>query len=91
MCAGLSNLYEMKRVLAALQVLQLTVSLLQFIDFPPKLFEKLLPLLLSCFLPLLDLLHEQSLVSLNGAYHHGDDLNARLYHTIFIYLQISMN
>lgn len=86
-----TNLYEMKRVLGALQVLQLTASLLQFTDFLPELFEKLLPLFLNCFLLLLDLLDEQSLVSLNNAYHHGEDLNTCLYHTFFIYLQISIN
>lgn len=81
----------MKRVLSLLQMLQLAASPLQFIDLLLELFETLVRSPLCCFLLLLDLIREQSLVSLNGASHHGDNLSTCLYFPLFIYLQISIN
>ena len=86
-----SNLQKMKRVVGVLQVLQLTSSPLQFIDFLPKLLDKLLLSLLSRFPLLHDLLDERSLVFLDDAYHRSDGLNACFYHSFFIHLQVCIN
>lgn len=82
-----SDLLELNWVLNVLQEVQLTASLLQLIDLLADLLEKLLCSLLSHLLLLFDLLDEQSLVSLNGNYHHCGILNAGLYLSFFISLQ----
>lgn len=69
----------MKEVLSELQVLQLTASHLQLIDFMLQLLEQLLRPPLSVFLPPPELLHEAGPVSFDGGDQHAADLRAALY------------
>ena len=83
-----SNLYEVNRVLSVLQVLQLAAPHLQIIEFLLQLLEQLLSSPLSFLLPLLQLLDQPGMLSLDGAYQHAADLSAALYFPLCDFLVI---
>ncbi|MGL4741702.1 MAG: hypothetical protein ACRC41_12985 [Sarcina sp.] len=75
-------------MLSELQVLQLAAPRLQLVDFLLQLDQQLLGSPLSFSLPLLELLDQPGLLSLNGGYQQGADLSAALYLSLCDFLSI---